>query len=116
MRRAITEIIGLIALGAASRLVPHLPNMTAIGAVALKSRARFGYQGLLIPLTAMLLSDAIIGFYNWKLLLSVYASFALISFLGIFLKRATVHRVVATAASSSLIFFLITNSVVWATS
>jgi hypothetical protein len=116
MSRTAAEIISLILLGALSRLVPHLPNMTAIGAIALKSRAHFGSAGLLIPLSAMLLSDAAIGFYDWKLLLSVYASFALIGFLGVFLKRTSVPRVVAVASLGSILFFLITNTLVWAAS
>ena len=115
MSRA-AEIIGLIALGAVSRLVPHLPNMTAIGAVALKGRARFGGRGLLIPLASMALSDALIGFYNWKLLLSVYASFALVSLCGALLQRTSIVRILTISCGGSSIFFLITNAAVWATS
>ncbi len=116
MRSRIIEAIGLILLGAASRLIPHQPNTTAIGAVALKSRARFGRIGVAIPLTSMLLTDALIGFYNWKLLLSVYASFAVISMLGAFLTRASAPRIIAFSSLGSLLFFFITNTVVWAAS
>lgn len=110
------EIAGLIALGAGSRLIPHLPNMTALSAVALKSRARFGTIGIMIPLASLLLSDLVIGFYNWRLLLSVYASFALISVLGRFLPGASTIHIVSASALSSTLFFLITNTVVWASS
>ena len=116
MRMRASEIFGLILIGAVSRLVPHIPNMTAIGAVALKGRARFGGRGLLIPLASMTLSDAMIGFYNWKLLLSVYTSFALVGLLGAFLQRTSIIRILTISCGGSSIFFLITNAAVWATS
>ncbi len=111
------EILGLITLGILSRLIPHPPNLTAMSAVALRARTRFGLAGLLIPLLSMALSDAIIGFYNWKLLLSVYASFVLIGILGTFVPtRASVVRLGIVSAIGSTLFFLITNSFVWAIS
>lgn len=117
MRAKLISILGLIALGVGSRLLPHPPNMTMIGAIALKSRSRFGTFGLAIPFASMILSDAIIGFYDWKLLISVYASFALFGMLGMFLRRDRSIGVTATtAALGSTLFFLTTNYVVWALS
>lgn len=117
MRVKLFKIVGLIALGVISRLIPHPPNMTAIGAIALKSREHFGIFGLVIPLTSMVLADAIIGFYDWKLLLSVYASFALFGMLGVILKTSrSIGTITGTAAIGSTLFFVITNTVVWALS
>lgn len=117
MRIRIAEIIGLIALGAGSRLIPHLPNVTAMSAVALKSRARFGVAGLAIPLVSMAIADAVIGFYDWKLLASVYASFALIAMLGSLLpSSSSIYRIAVVSTVGSTLFFLITNTVVWALS
>lgn len=117
MSKKILEIIGLIALGAGSRLIPHLPNVTAMSAVALKSRARFGMAGLAIPLISMALADVVLGFYDWKLLASVYASFALIAILGSFLpSSSSTSRIVFVSAAGSTVFFLVTNTVVWALS
>lgn len=116
MQRA-TELLGLIALGALSRLIPHLPNMTAMSAVALRARARFGYAGILIPLVSMALSDAVIGFYNWKLLLSVYCSFALIGVLGALAPvGASARRLGVVSIVGTTLFFLVTNTCVWALS
>lgn len=116
MRTAL-HIIGLLALGTLSRLLPHPPNMTAIGAVALKSREHYGPAGSFIPLAGMLISDAIIGFYDWRLLLSVYASLVLFGMLGsILAKTRSTAAVAGTAALGSLLFFLITNTTVWALS
>lgn len=115
-KKTLFEIAGLVALGAFSRLMPHLPNMTAMNAVALKSRTRFGLAGLLIPLVSMAISDVIIGFYDWRLLLSVYASFALVSTLGTILRTLTLPRIASVSVFGSMLFFLITNAIVWATS
>jgi len=117
MRAKTLEIAGLVALGVGSRLLPHPPNMTAIGAIALKSRERFGLKGLFIPLVSMAFADVIIGFYDWRLLLSVYASFALFGMLGAVLKRTrSGGTIMATAALGSTLFFLVTNTFVWALS
>ncbi|MFZ2556101.1 MAG: DUF6580 family putative transport protein [Minisyncoccia bacterium] len=116
MPKVVLEIIGLIALGVGSRLIPHLPNMTALSAVALKSRVRFGTLGLVLPIVSMLISDILIGFYEWRLLVSVYASFVLVGMLGTFLTKISAVRVAGISMLGSLLFFLITNSIVWATS
>lgn len=116
MRTSPFTIASLIALGVGSRLLPHPPNMTAINAIALKSRARFGVAGLLIPFVSMALSDLIIGFYDWRLLLSVYLSFALVGLFGRFLQSPTTSRVSVVSLIGSILFFLTTNAVVWATS
>lgn len=109
-------MIGLVALGVGSRLIPHLPNMTALTAIALKSRARFGTLGLVLPIVSMLIGDFLIGFYDWRLLISVYASFVLVGMLGVFLNKASALRVAGISMLGSILFFLITNGIVWATS
>lgn len=57
----------LVFLGALSRLIPHPPNFTAISAVALYGASKIPdkKRALLVPLLAMLLSDAIMeGMYR----------------------------------------------------
>lgn len=115
MHKTLVEIVGLFALGIGSRLVPHFPNMTALNAVALKSRAQFGPAGLIIPLASMIVSDAVIGLYDWRLLLSVYASFTLIGMLGVLVQRTrSVSMIASVSTLGSVLFFLITNTCVWA--
>ncbi|MBI5456631.1 hypothetical protein HY969_02725 [Candidatus Kaiserbacteria bacterium] len=116
MQKKYIEIALLVFLAAGSRLVPHLPNMTAVGAVALKARARYGPMGLGIPVLGMLLSDIALGFYDLRLLTSVYASFALSGSLGVFLKNISLPRLALIPAIGSTIFFLSTNTAVWALS
>mgnify|MGYP006117236873 FL=1 len=59
-------LAAIILFLAFSRLIPHAPNFTPLGAMALLSGAfvKDIRVSLLIPLIAMLLSDAIIGFHS----------------------------------------------------
>jgi hypothetical protein len=111
----IAEVCALVALGVVSRLIPHLPNMTPMGAIALRARARFGTIGLAIPIVSMLLSDALIGFYDLRILASVYISFLCVGLLGTLLhNRPSTARVAFIALIGSVLFFIITNTAVWA--
>ncbi len=106
---------GMILAAAASRLVPHLPNFTPLAAMALFGGAHFADKRVAfgIPLAALLLSDAVIGFHSG--LLSVYGSFALIVVLGLRLKsNRAMLPVAGTALIGSCLFFVITNFAVWA--
>lgn len=108
-------VIGLIVAAAASRLVPHPPNVAPIAAMALFSGAHVPDRRLAfaIPLAAMLASDLVIGLH--MLLPVVYAAFALIACIGFWLRgRASVLRVAAAALAGSVAFFVITNFGVWA--
>ena len=59
-------LLSAIVAAAALRLVPHPPNFTPIGAMALFSGAYLGRRWLAFaaPLGAMLLSDLVLGFYR----------------------------------------------------
>jgi len=114
MNVRILTVLAAIVAAAAFRLVPHFPNFTPIGAMALFGGAYFGKRGLafVAPIAGMLLSDAIIGFHSG--ILFVYASVALIVLLGqLALSRPTVLRVGAAALASSALFFVITNFGTW---
>ena len=105
-------------LGAAAlRLVPHPPNFTPIGAMALFSGAYLARRGLAIavPLAAMLLSDAVIGFHSGMPF--VYGGVALIVLIGqLGLRRVSSLNVVAAALVSSVLFVVVTNFGTWAVS
>ena len=91
------------------RLLPHIPNVTPITAVALFSGVYFTNKkyAFIIPLTAMLLSDMVLGFSSISLF--VYAAFILVGFIGIASKKMTVKTILL----SSISFFVITNFGVW---
>lgn len=104
----------MIVAAAASRLVPHLPNMTPIAAIALFAGASFADKRLafLVPLMALLLSDMVLGFYSG--LVFVYGSFALSVIIGLWLqKRRAAPVILGSILASSCLFFVITNFGVW---
>ena len=108
-------LIIIVLAAAASRLIPHPPNLTSIAAVALFGGAYFSNRHLafLVPLGALFLSDLIIGFYAHMEV--VYLSFALIVYVGLWLqKRRSTIYIVGAALASSILFFLLTNFGVWA--
>ena len=109
-------ICGIILFAALMRLVPHYPNFTPIAAIALFGGAHFQkrYLAFLIPLTALLLSDLFLGFHAF--MLPVYASFMLVVLIGRLLQnRRRAGYIVLASVSGSVLFFLITNFAVWAT-
>ncbi|HPL01793.1 MAG TPA: hypothetical protein PLE96_02505 [bacterium] len=95
--------------------LPDIPNFAPIAALALFSGVYLkGKYALIIPLTAMLVSDYFIGFYNPYIMLSVYFSFGLIGLMGVWLKKnKTVTSIFAGSLLGSVLFFLITNFAVW---
>jgi hypothetical protein len=107
-------ILSAIGAAAALRLVPHPPNFAPIAAMALFSGAQLGLRPMAFaaPLGAMLLSDAVLGFYPEVIF--VYLSLAITVVIGLALAmRKTVLGVGIAAVSSSLLFFLVTNFGVW---
>jgi hypothetical protein len=116
----ITALIFVVAL---LRLLPHPPNFTPLGAVALFAGARLGwrYLAFLIPLGALFFSDLLLelttgwGFHST--LPFVYLAFALAVGVGIMIRRAgiSVGSVAGGAVGASVIFYLVSNFAVWAT-
>lgn len=97
------------------RLIPHPPNFAPIAAMALFGGAYFNKKSFAfaVPLAAMFLTDAIIGFHSGMWI--VYLSFALIVVIGMMmLKKVSVINVVLASVTASLSFFIITNFGVWA--
>jgi hypothetical protein len=120
-------LITLVLLAAASRLVPHPPNVTPLAAVALFGGATIErrWLALLVPLAALLLSDLLLqvtylagwqpswGFYQGQWV--VYACSLLAAFLGFLVRRRrNAFTVMAATVAGSLTFFLATNFAFWA--
>ena len=107
--------VAMVALGACARLLPHPWNFTPMMAIGLYAGAKQKKlpAGLLITLLALLLSDAVMGFYRgmWY----VYAASLVPVLLGYLMRNSErLGTIVAGALASSLSFFIITNSMVWA--
>jgi hypothetical protein len=72
--------VALVAAGAGARILfRDLPNFMPIAAMSLFAGYYFrsALLALAVPLTAMTLSDAVIGSYQWQMMLVVYAMLAL---------------------------------------
>ena len=113
----IVALLSAIVVAAVLRLVPHPANFTPIGAMALFSGAYLGRRGLAFaaPLGAMVLSDAVLGFYSGFWI--TYVAVALIVAVGFLaLSRLSVLRIAGAAIASSVLFFLVSNFGTWAAS
>lgn len=115
-RTRYSVIAGMIFAGAAARLLPHPPNFTPLGALALFGGACFADKrlALLVPLAALFLSDLVLGLHHQ--MVWVYGSFALTVGLGFLVRRLPSVVTIASATSASaVLLFAITNFGVWAT-
>jgi hypothetical protein len=104
----------IILAAAGSRLLPHPPNFTPVGAMALFGGAHFARRSLAyaVPLITLALGDLVLGFHI--LIPFVYGAFSLTVALGALLRQhRTPWRVSGVALLSSVLFFLITNFGVW---
>lgn len=125
-----------VAFSIAARLLYHAPNFVPIGALALWAGVYLPKRyGILLPIGAMLISDYFIGFYDWRLMAVVYASFALITPIGWLISKNEAPRlyparrgglfknwwcggksasnILLASLSGSVIFFITTNFTVW---
>jgi len=120
-------LTALILICAFSRIIPHMPNFSPLGAIGLFGAAYFTkkWQAFLIPIAATWFSDLFInnviyakyypqfswfyeGFY-WQ-----YGSYLLITLLGILIfKKINTTRVISGALISTTLFFLISNFGCW---
>ncbi len=120
-------VTSFILLAALSRLIPHLPNFSPLGAIALFGAAYFTkkWQAFLIPIAATWISDLLInnilysqyfpeftwfysGFY-WQ-----YGTYLVIVLAGLFIfKKVNTPRIAGGILASTALFFLISNFGVW---
>jgi len=124
-------LAGFIVAAALTRLLPHPPNFTPVGAVALFGAAHFRsrWAAFVAPLAALFLSDAALelttrlelhsgwlargaGFHAGMWV--VYGAMALVVAIGLLLrKRRSVAAVAGCTLAGSVTFFLVTNFAWW---
>jgi len=110
-------VVVLILLAAASRLLPHPPNFAPIAAIGLFAGATLGRRATwAVPFAALLLSDAILGFYHPVAMFWNYSAFAGCLLLGsaLLARRTSAPRLAGAALTSSLVFFALSNFGMWA--
>lgn len=126
-----TTTLLLILLGAFSRLLPHPPNLVAVGALALYAGARLPRRlAWIVPLAAMALADLVLDAGTGRPILSplrlaVYGAFAAIVGLGVLGRRLAAPRPGVKSGippailwpvlsiCGSLLFFASTNFAEW---
>ncbi len=105
----------LVAIGVGGRLLPHAWNFTPLIATTIFAGVYLGKRyAFFLPIVTMFISDIFIGFYDPKIMASVYLSFAVAGLIGYrFAKNKKLNTIVLSALISSTLFFLITNGAVW---
>ena len=116
-------LVFIVLAAAATRLLPHPPNLTAMTAIALFGGSYFSDRRLAfaVPMLALLLSDIALGFwFSWSFMAVQphmwvqYATFALIVGMGLLLReRRGFVRVGLVTLAASCTFFVITNFFEW---
>jgi len=105
----------LVVFGAFMRLVPHVPNIAPISAIALFAGVYLNRRmAFTLPIAAMLVSDFFIGFDRIAMRIAVYGSFALSGVIGLWVRRnKNAQTVIAGSLAASTQFYLVTNFAVW---
>ncbi len=127
MNLRFSVISTIILFAALSRLIPHPPNFSPIGGMALFGAAYYSrrYIAYLVPVMAMWISDLVLNnivygqyfdhfvwFYSGSVF--TYGAFLLIVVYGtIILKKIRIVNLIAAALSASIIFFIVSNFGVW---
>ncbi len=103
----------LIFLAVLSRLVPHPVNVAPITALALFGGVYLDKKHtFIVPIAAMLIADYFIGFYSG--ILWVYAAFALVGVLGLWLRdHLSVRNTIGASLAGSVTFFIVSNFGTW---
>lgn len=117
------DLLLIITLLVVSRLIPHWPNVTALGATAILAPRWFKDHRLVLvaPLLALLVSDLFIGFHNTMFF--TYGAVLLVSWLSFGASHQGVEKAEGSGLGaremfgwslfSSVLFYLITNFGAW---
>ena len=103
----------LIIGGFLLRLVPHLPNMVPVAAIAIFAGAYLDKRiAPWLPLAIMVLSDLVIGMH--RTVFFTWGAFLLIGFMATWLKdHRSLRNVFAASILSAVLFFAISNFGAW---
>ena len=102
--------LGIFAVLAASRFVPHPPNFTSLIALSLYVPLIFGLKFIPVLILSFIITDLFIGFHS--LTLFTYGSIIFISLASKFF-RSKIYFRISGALIGACLFFLITNFGVW---
>ena len=107
--------VALLIIAVVLRLIPHMPNVAPITAIALFAGVYFtGAWAYILPLVVMIVSDIFLGFHSTMLF--VYGSLILTVAIGHFVQsRKSPLTIAIGTLIGSILFFIITNFGVWLT-
>lgn len=104
-------VVALTLLGVTTHLLPHQMGLSTLGAVGMLAAAYLPRRLMLLPvLAALLITDAVHGFYGLLAMSFVYLGHlgaALIN--APILARSGIDRVVIAATASAVVFYLVSN-------
>ncbi len=105
----------LLILAVSTRFLPHPANFTAVGTIAMFGGLYLPRRFALIgPLIVMFVSDIFLGFYQPVIMAVVYASFVVMTSIGIWVRQnKKITTVLGGTILGSIIFYLLTNFAVW---
>lgn len=107
-------IIILSGLALAARLIWHVPNFSPVASLLLFAGYYAPKKYWPLPFIALFISDLILGFYAWPVMLAVYLGLGLNLYLGQFLqKHPQTINIVSGTLFSALSFFVLSNLAVW---
>jgi hypothetical protein len=123
-------IVLMIVAAAATRFMPHPPNFTPIGGMALFGAAHFAkkYWAYLIPFITLWVSDLVMNnvvYAEYQTGFTWFTTFGMVNFLAFglivlmgsgVLKKINLKSVIGASLAGSMIFFLVSNFGVWLTS
>lgn len=129
-KESLLVVFIIIAIAVITRIIPHYPNFTAVGAAALFGGAYFSRRtALLIPIIALFVSNLILnnllyrtalpgadpGFVVFQLQsLWIYAAFILIALMSFAkIRPSRLLSVLGCSLAASVILFLVSNLGVW---
>lgn len=103
----------IILFAVVCRLIPHIPNVAPIAAMALFGGVYLNKKyALVLPLVAMFISDIFLGFSATTPF--VYLSFFLTGCIGLWLRNhKNLTTVICSSLASSLLFYVLTNFNFW---
>src|SRR5437899_9842585 len=119
LKPGLWTIVALILAAAATRLAPHMWNLTAVGAVCLFGGAYFQrrWAAFLVPLAALAISDVVLQltiYRGYPPTYFKYVCFAATVPLGMLLRgRTRLLPVGLAAVGASVFFFLLSNGETW---
>ena len=106
----------LIGLAAAARLVPHPWNVTPVGALGLFSGAYVrGPLAWLMPVAALIIGDAFLGFYHPVVMLCVYIGTMLSVVIGrgLLFNKCSLNCLGVSVIIAAVVFYLVSNFGDW---